>query len=171
MGFGEKMRYQVKTGKDLVKNSKNIDGILLEKSVLRGKQLFFNKEEENFSYYTDVSVYNGLEYRILLEKVLRDDNPSFNLFRSSYWHNLFHSGENDTSFKETGSYARLFGVANDGHNRCCVGCFSCGEVIVDDDYVVNNNYKTLTGEAKKEYQAKLSLDDVSCQIGINSEAK
>ena len=124
MGLGMNISYSLEIGKGLVKNSENIDGVLLKMSSF-DKRLFFNKEEKRFSYYTDASVYNGLEYRILLEKVLRDDNPSFNLFRSSYWHNLFHSGEYDTRFKETGSFARLFGVANDGHNRCCVGCFSC----------------------------------------------
>ena len=68
MGFGMNFSYYLKTGKDLVKNSKNIDGILLH---VGGSipQLFFNKEEERFSYYPGMSVYNGLEYRILLEKV------------------------------------------------------------------------------------------------------
>ena len=139
----------------LFRSSKNIDGILLH---VGGSipQLFFNKEEERFSYYTDVSVYNGLEYQISLEKFLSDNNQSFNLFRSSYWKNLFNS---DVRNDQTGSFARLFGVANDGNNRCGVGCFSCGKVIVDDNYIVNNNYTTL-----QKYKATLSLSDVSQRI-------
>ena len=159
-GIGENITYSLKTGKGLVKNGKNIDGVLLERWFDDGK-LFFNKEEERFSYYTDVSIYNGLEHQISLEKFLSDNNPSFNLFRSSYWENLFHPGEHEFRNKKIGSFARLFGVANDGNNRCGVGCFSCGKVIVDDNYIVNNNYETL-----KEYKAKLSLNDVSLCNGI-----
>ena len=157
-GFGIKLSYDLKISKALVKNGKNIDGILLRAGV-NDVKLFFNKEEERFSYYTDVSVYNGLEYQISLEKFLSDNNPSFNLFRSSYWHNLFHPGKHEFRRDEAGSFARLFGVANDGHNRCCVGCFSCGKVIVDDNYIVNNNYTTL-----QKYKATLSLSDVSQRI-------
>lgn len=162
MGFGMNFSYYLKTGKDLVKNSKNIDGILLH---VGGSipQLFFNKEEERFSYYPGMSVYNGLEYQISLEKFLSDNNQSFNLFRSSYWKNLFNS---DVRNDQTGSFARLFGVANDGNNRCGVGCFSCGKVIVDDNYIVNNDYEYLA-----KYKPKLSLNDVSQRIGINSEQK
>ena len=175
---GLNMSYEVKTGKDLVKNSKNsknIDGIMLNVSGIIPQlvgvsipQLFFNKEEERFSYYTDVSVYNGLEYQISLEKFLSDNNPSFNLFRSSYWHNLCHTGEHESRRDKAGSFARLFGVANDGHNHCCLGCFSCGKVIVDDDndYVVNNDY-----EYQAKYKATLSLNDVSRRIGINQTTK
>ena len=164
-GFGIKLSYDLKISKALVKNGKNIDGILLRAGV-NDVKLFFNKEEERFSYYTDTSAYNGLEYQISLEKFLSDDNPSFNLFRSSYWENLFHPDEHERRLKETGSFARLFGVANDGNNRCGVGCFSCGKVIVNDNYIVNNNYETL-----KEYKAKLSLNNVLKGIGINSETK
>ena len=161
MGLGLNMRY-IKTGKDLVKNSKNIDGIMLNVGISNA-QLFFNKEEERFSYYPGMSVYNGLEYQISLEKFLSDNNQSFNLFRSSYWKNLFNS---DVRNDQTGSFARLFGVANDGNNRCGVGCFSCGKVIVDDNYIVNNDYEYLA-----KYKPKLSLNDVSQRIGINSEQK
>ena len=100
MGFGMNFSYYLKTGKDLVKNSKNIDGILLH---VGGSipQLFFNKEEERFSYYPGMSVYNGLEYQISLEKFLSDNNQSFNLFRSSYWKNLFNS---DVRNDQTGSF-------------------------------------------------------------------
>ena len=162
MGFGMNFSYYLKTGKDLVKNSKNIDGILLH---VGGSipQLFFNKEEERFSYYPGMSVYNGLEYQISLEKFLSDNNQSFNLFRSSYWKNLFNS---DVRNDQTGSFARLFGVANDGNNRCGVGCFSCGKVIVDDNYIVNNDYEYLA-----KYKPKLSLNDVSQRIGINQTTK
>ena len=67
---------------------------------------------------------------------------------------------------KAGSFARLFGVANDGNNRCGVGCFSCGKVIVDDNYIVNNDYEYLA-----KYKPKLSLNDVSQRIGINQTTK
>ena len=164
-GLGMNFSYSLKTGKDLVKNSKNIDGILLWVGGNIDKTFFFNKEDGRFSYYTSASIDNGLEYQISLEKFLSDDNPSFNLFRSSYWENLFHSDENELVLKKTGSFAKLFGVADDGNNRCGVGCFSCGKVMVDDDYTVKDYY---IPEINK---AKLSLDNVSKRIGINSETK
>lgn len=161
------LSYSLKTGKGLVKNSKNIDGILLNVGG-SDKKLFFNKEEKRFSYL-DASIDNGLEYQISLEKFLSDDNPSFNLFRSSYWENLFHPDENELVFKKTGSFARLFGVANDGNNRCGVGCFSCGKVMVNNDNY--DFYYDKYAYSKTQYATKLSLNDVLKGIGINSETK
>ena len=161
-----KMSYNIGTGKDFVENSENIDGVLLKKSG-PGGQLFFNKEDRRFSYYTSASIDNGLEYQISLEKFLSDNNPSFNLFRSSYCENLFHPVEHEYMSNKAGSFARLFGVANDGNNRCGVGCFSCGKVMVNNDYYdIYDKYHT---NFQERYYTKLSLDDVSRRIGINSE--
>ena len=164
--FGINMSYKVKTGKDLVKNSKNIDGILLKVGG-NDVKLFFNKEEKRFYLSSGQCSQYGFNYQISLEKFLSDNNPSFNLFRSSYWENLFNSDEHDN---QTGSFARLFGVANDGNNRCGVGCFSCGKVMVNND---NDDfyYKYNTYGSKTQYATKLSLDSVSSQIGINQITK
>ncbi|MBQ7552679.1 MAG: hypothetical protein IJT15_04530 [Rickettsiales bacterium] len=166
-GSEKNFSYSLKTGKDLVKNSKNIDGILLWVGGNR-KQLFFNKEDRRFSYICAL-IDDGLEYQMSLEKFLSDDNPSFNLFRSSYWENLFHSDENELVLKKTGSFAKLFGVADDGNNRCGVGCFSCGKVMVNNDNY--DFYDKYNDYSKTQYATKLSLDDVLKEIGINSETK
>ena len=162
----------VKFKKEYVKNNqgKNDNNIELTKD----SRLTFKKENNQFilknyhssiTFDTDNKVFNlssfaekgWLDYKATLNDLLNNNKPSFKLYQSSYWNNLFSPMQHSYGKEIVTEYSkRLFcgtSVNKNFPSRCCIGCFSRSDVVADDD--IENDHYTLP--------ARISLEDVSLE--------
>ena len=162
----------VKFKKEYVKNNQEKNDNNIE--LTNDSGLTFKKENNQFilknnyssiTFDTDKKVFNlsslathnWLDYKATLDDLLNNNKPSFKLYQSSYWNNLFSPMQHSYGKEIVKEYSkRLFcgtSVNKNFPSRCCIGCFSCGDVVVNDD--IKNGNDTLP--------ARISLEDVSLE--------
>ena len=162
----------VKFKKKYVKNNKEKNGNNIE--LTNDSGLTFKKENNQFilkNNYSSIifdtdnkvfnlssfATYNWLDYKATLDDLLNNNKPSFKLYQSSYWNNLFSPMQHSYGKEIVKEYSkRLFcgtSVNKNFPSRCCIGCFSCDDVVADND--VKNGNDTLP--------ARISLEDVSLE--------
>ena len=141
--------------------------------LTNNSKLTFKKENNQFILKNDHSsitfdTYNKvfnlssfaekgwLNYKATLDDLLNKQKAEFKLYQPSFFGNLFSPIYNSTytGAKKT-LVSRLFGESANQlfPNRLLVGCFSCSDVVADDD-IKNGNYKL---------PARISLEDVSLE--------
>ena len=155
---------------DIKKNTEeNNNNIILQNK----KGLTFKKENNQFilknnyssiTFDTDNKVFNlssfaekgWLDYKATLNDLLNKPKAELKLYQPSFFGNLF-SPINNSTYKGTKKtlVSRLCGESANQlfPNRWLVGCFSCGDVVVNDD--IKNGNDTLP--------ARISLEDVSLE--------
>ena len=155
---------------DIKKNTEeNNNNIILQNK----KGLTFKKENNQFilknnyssiTFDTDNKVFNlssfaekgWLDYKATLNDLLNKPKAELKLYQPSFFGNLF-SPINNSTYKGTKKtlVSRLCGESANKlfPNRWLVGCFSCGDVVADND--IENDHYTLP--------ARISLEDVSLE--------
>ena len=161
-----------------VKFKKNMLKIIKKKNdnkieLTNNSGLTFKKENNQFilknnyssiTFDTDKKVFNlssfakkgWLDYKATLNDLLNKPKAELKLYQPSFFGNLF-SPINNSTYQGTKKtlVSRLCGESANQlfPNRWLVGCFSCGDVVVNDD--IKNGNDTLP--------ARISLEDVSLE--------
>ena len=148
------------------KNDNNIEltndsGLTFKKE---NNQFILKNHHSSITFDTDNKVFNlssfakkgWLDYKATLNDLLNKPKAELKLYQPSFFGNLF-SPINNSTYKGTKNtlVSRLCGESANQlfPNRWFVGCFSCGDVVVNDD--IKNGDDTLP--------ARISLEDVSLE--------
>ena len=140
----------------------NKKGLILKKQkdtfILQNNNtgLMFDTTNRVFTFNIS-GPHQPLHYQASLTNILNDDDASFKLLQPSFFKNLFSPMQHSHGKNIIKEHCkRLFcgtSVNKNFPSRCCIGCFSCDDVVADND-IKNENY-TLP--------ARISLEDVSLE--------